>query len=408
LFNAVNLRYTLIFRHIGLFIFTMTTIQSIAPHVFHVSDKTNWFFISVRLENGIIGWGEASLNSWEAMIEVLVHERLSHLKGLTIKEAQSQLRVSPRSPGGLLMGAAVSATQQALCDAESQTQQVALHSILGSRVRDQVPVYANINRATSLRTPEGFVKVASKAKNDGFEAFKIAPFDGVFPWNCSTSEGKEKIKKGLDCIFAVSEFLSPVARLMVDCHWRFDEKAAIEVLGILKDTPLYWFECPIAETYENWDAMRRVKAIANEQNTLIAAAESQIGLSSFVMLMQEKLYDVIMPDVKYCGGPRELLEIAKAAQEAGVQFAPHNPTGPICHYQSLHVCAVSPECLYLEMQYDESSLFDELVKNQSSRVVNSHLELPQALGLGVQMDTGLLKLHPYQPVPPGIDTLLNS
>ena len=387
---------------------SMPNIISIEPHIFHVSGKTNWFFVAVILDNGLTGWGEASLNSWEPMIEKMINENLSHLAGLSLQEAQGRLKVSPRSPGGLVMAAAVSAIQQSLCDLEAQVAGLPLFRMLGDQQRDHVPVYANINRATSVRTPQGFVDLAAKAKKDGFEAFKIAPFDGVFPWNCNTNEGQEKIKKGLDCILAVSDFLGPHDRLMVDCHWRFDEKNAINALSLLKKIPLFWFECPIAETYENWEAMRNIKKLANEQNTLIAAAESQIGLSSFEMLIQEKLYDVIMPDVKYCGGPKELMAISVAAHKAGVHFAPHNPTGPICHFQSLQVCASSPACMYLEMQYDESPLFDAVVSTKSVVIEKSVLRVPQGVGLGVQINNELLKTHPYKRVPPGIDTILNA
>ena len=43
-----------------------------------------------------------------------------------------------------------------------------------------------------------------------------------------------------------------------------------------------------------------------------------MGLSGFVPFIEDRLLDVVMPDVKYAGGCRELVKIANAAARRSV------------------------------------------------------------------------------------------
>ena len=72
---------------------------------------------------------------------------------------------------------ALSAIDQALWDILGKSLNVPVHTILGGRCREEIHVYANINRATTDRSPEGFARNAVAAVEDGFDAIKLAPFD---------------------------------------------------------------------------------------------------------------------------------------------------------------------------------------------------------------------------------------
>jgi galactonate dehydratase len=387
----------------------MSTIARIETHVFNVSAKTNWVFISVTSTDGRTGWGEASLIGWEPMLVTASQALALEWQGRPLADAQAGLRVSPQSPGGLVFNTVVSAVQQALaCLLDGSVPGAPAAPELSAAVlRQRVPLYANINRATRLRTPQGFVETALRARAQGFSRFKAAPFDGLTPALCASAQGQALIAHGVECMLALRQALGPDAMLMVDCHWRFDETRALQALQALAPAALHWFECPIAETHAHWPAMRRLRAATREQGVLLAAAETQVGLASFQTLFEEALYDVVMPDIKYCGGPLEMLKIAQRAAEYGVLFSPHNPSGPVCTWHSLQIAALAPECAMLELQFEESDLYDAVLDGAplSSKGGSLSLERPygQSLGLNLQV----LQAHPYQPVPPGIETQLN-
>ena len=387
----------------------MSSIALIEARVFNVSNKTNWVFISVTAADGRTGWGEASLIGWEPLLITATRELALEWQGRPLADAQDGLRASPQSPGGLVFNSVVSAVQQALaCLLNGSVPGApAAPELAGPVLRHRVPLYANINRATRLRTPQGFVDTALRARAQGFSRFKAAPFDGLTPALCATPQGQALIAHGVECMLALRQALGPDAMLMVDCHWRFDEARALQALKALAPVALHWFECPIAETHAHWPAMRRLRAATREQGVLLAAAETQVGLVSFQTLFDEALYDVVMPDIKYCGGPLEMLEIARRAAEYGVQFSPHNPSGPVCTWHSLQIAALAPECAMLELQFDESDLYDMVQDGAplSTQGGSLSVERPysQSLGLNLQV----LQAHPYQPVPPGIETQLN-
>jgi galactonate dehydratase len=261
-------------------------------------------------------------------------------------------------------------------------------------LRQRVPLYANINRATRLRTPQGFVETALRARAQGFSRFKAAPFDGLTPALCASAQGQALIAHGVECMLALRQALGPDAMLMVDCHWRFDETRALQALQALAPAALHWFECPIAETHAHWPAMRRLRAATREQGVLLAAAETQVGLASFQTLFEEALYDVVMPDIKYCGGPLEMLKIAQRAAEHGVQFSPHNPSGPVCTWHSLQIAALAPECAMLELQFEESPLYEQLLEGPAMSNQGGGLSLERAYGQSLSMNRQLLQAHP--------------
>lgn len=381
------------------------TIASLRLDVLNVSPKTNWSFVAVTLSDGSCAWGEASLNAWEPMLRGAVELLAPTLNGLGVEEAHRALSVTPFSPGGLVQATAVSAVQQALLELAARAQGQPWHAQLGPLRRPRLMAYANINRATTLRTPDGFVATARRAAAQGFTAFKAAPFDGVTPATCTSAEGRRRTQHGIDCMLALRDAMGPRARLMVDCHWRFDETRAREVLQALKPARLHWFECPLPETPQHGPALKRLRHAARDEGVLLAAAETQIGCAGFQPIFDAQLVDVVMPDVKYCGGPREMLRIAERAQASGVQFSPHNPTGPIASLHSLVVAGVVPACDMVELQFDESPLFDSLLPGRHPLLTHGGFDVPTQPGLALTPVESVLQAHPYQPVPSGVEAL---
>ena len=85
-----------------------------------------------------------------------------------------------------------------------------------------------------------------------------------------------------------------------------------------------------------------------------------------------------------------MLRVGDALKARGVSFSPHNPSGPVCHAASLHVCAVSPAFTRLEIQYAETPLFDDIVGGVLPKAVNGAFALPSIPGLGVRLDPRLV------------------
>jgi galactonate dehydratase len=179
---------------------------------------------------------------------------------------------------------------------------------------------------------------------------------------------------------------------MVDCHWRFDEAAAARMIDAAAEQRLHWIECPLPETRDNLAALVRLRNRANAHGALLAGMENGIGSDSFAPFCAAGAYDVMMPDVKYVGGLAEMQRCAELFARHGVAVSPHNPSGPVAHAASLHVSAAMEHFDMLELQFDESPLFDLLVAGLPPRE-HGQSTLPGGPGLGVRLDARLLPAH---------------
>jgi galactonate dehydratase len=379
-------------------------------HGIHVNPKTNWTFIRVGLSDGSIGWGECSLNGWEALQASYAERLRAEIVGKTLRKLEDIRTLCAtflHSPGGVIVHSVKSATEQALIDAFARSNEQTIADFLAltrnAQVnRREVAVYANINRATTTRTPLGFGASARNAVAAGFKSVKLAPFDGVLPENCETEDGKRLIRDGIARVVAVREAVGANVGVKVDCHWRFTPRAAREVLDALAEVKLDWFECPVSEGVQFHDDVRALRKQANAMNVKLAGAEMFTNVEGFRPIIEGGLYDTIMPDVKYCGGYNELLDIAALAAKHGVQTAPHNPTGPICNYASIHACALGDGCNLLEYQLGESKLFQQMMFNAHPEMRNGAFVLPEEPGLGATADLFTMSEHPMLAVAEGL------
>ena len=378
----------------------MATIAAIETVVVNVSPKTNWTFVAVTDGDGATGWGECSLNGWE---ELLVAESVRLSRETIGREAPATnalIRHLPHSPGGLVAHAVRSAVEQSLVDLEARRAGLPIAAFLAPSPRRTIPAYANINRSVTERTPAGFAAAAKRALAAGYRAVKLAPFDGVIAEDAATTPIDARIREGLDRVFAVRDALGAAPALMVDCHWRFDADRAATLLRDVARAMPYWVECPVSEHPSRFAAIARLTSRARELGMRTAGGEMIGGADQAEAMCAARLYDVLMPDIKYAGGYRGMVEIAGVCARHGMEFSPHNPTGPIAHLASIHLCAASPSLLWLEHQWDESPLFDSLVGAAvPAPLVDGAFEVPATPGLGAIIDRDTAAAHPWRPLP---------
>lgn len=379
----------------------MTRIAAVAFVGVSITPKTNWSFLRVQDSDGRIGWGECSLNGQEAGLLAEATRLSGQVVGEDVGARNRLCRLMPHAPGGLLAHTVRSALEQALWDLAGQDLGRPIHALLGGALRDTIPLYANINRGVASRTPEGFAEAALRAKQAGFGGVKLAPFDPLV-WE---EPDRAAYAEGLARIAATRDAIGPDVSLMVDCHWRFSPGGAAALIRDVAPQNLFWLECPVAEA--NHAATRRLRHMANDRGMRLAGAESLCGLAAYATIIAAGCHDVLMPDIKHAGGHEEIRRIAALALTQGVEIAPHNPTGPVCHAQSLHLCATIPNLLPLEVQFGESAAFFTLAPGHDLAFAAGAAALPMAPGLGVALDEGAAARHPWVPMPkPWLDPRL--
>ena len=203
-------------------------VKAIEVSVAAVTPKTSWIFVEVETASGLRGVGEASLVGRED--EVLAAARKLAPIIMELREASPDCLPKDYPLPAMPDAAAFSAIDQALWDVTAQRRKCALAEALGGIRRDVISLYANINRRTLDRSPDGFAASARDAIAAGHEAIKIAPFDEVTAEVRNAGKILASLAPGLARIEAVRSAIGRERRLMVDCHWRLNEAAAAAVI----------------------------------------------------------------------------------------------------------------------------------------------------------------------------------
>lgn len=358
------------------------------------TSRTVWLFVRLRTDQGLTGVGEASdafgfANTTAANVETMRAQlRLFFqlIDGRSPFDVESfRQRGWAMARQGLVPATAFSAIEQALWDLSGKALGVPTYTLLGGAVRTRLPVYANINRAASPRTPDGFAAAARRAVADGFRAVKAAPFDGFPPAGTPAADVARFIDTGIAAVAAMRTAVGPQAAVMIDCHSFFTVEQAVDIARRLEPQNLAWYEEPVAP-----ERVDETVAIRERIRQPMAGGELLFGVAGFSALVRRRAVHTIMPDVKHCGGLLELTRIAALADEEGIQVAPHNPSGPVCTAASLQVCAGMKNVNYLELQYGEVDWRSSVVR-PAERIVDGTIEVSDRPGLGIDLDDQVIR-----------------
>jgi galactonate dehydratase len=361
------------------------------------TERTVWLFVRLRTDVGLTGLGEASDAFGFANTSKQDATRMeSELAAFfALIEGKSPLDIGPyreqgeraAKKGGLISATAYSAVEQALWDLAGKALDVPTCSLFGGRIRDTLPTYANVNRATRPRTPAGFAAAARMAVRDGFRAVKAAPFDGFPPPGSPSSVIEAAVEGGIASIAAMREAIGPDVELMVDCHSFFDVTRAVSVAKRLEPYRLAWYEEPVPP--ERVEETREIRRLIQQP---MAGGEILYGVAGFAPLSRNRTVDVIMPDVKHCDGLLELTRIAAVAETDEVTVAPHNPSGPVSTAASVQVCAVLKNFRLLEFQWGEVDWRPDVLK-PPERFENGTIHVPDRPGLGIELNEEVVRAH---------------
>jgi galactonate dehydratase len=361
------------------------------------TERTVWLIVRLRTDAGLTGLGEASDAFGFANTSKQDASRMeSELRGFFgLIEGQSPLDIETyrqRSEHlvarrGLLTATAYSAIEQAMWDLAGKSLDVPAYTLFGGRVRDSLQVYANINRATKPRTPAGFAAAAKAAVAEGFRAIKGAPFDGFPPPGSPAAAIEAAVDTGIACVVAMRNAIGPEVELMIDCHSFFDVARAQDVAYRLEPQKLAWYEEPVAP-----ERVGDTIAIRQRIQQPMAGGEILFGMAGFAPLTRAKAVNVIMPDVKHCGGLLELTRIAAMADLDGVTVAPHNPSGPVSTAASIQVCAVIKNFRLLEFQWGEVDWRRDVV-NPPEQFVRGAIAVPDRSGFGIELNENVVRAH---------------
>jgi galactonate dehydratase len=285
---------------------------------------------------------------------------------------------------GRAASCALSAIEQALYDVQGQAAGVPSYQLFGGKLRDTVRNYANINRSSVGREPAAFAKMAGSAVAAGFDAIKLAPFDGM-PANGSAAEIEAHTRLGVDCVRAVREVVGSDRDLLIDAHSHFDRARGMDLLRRLEPLNLFWLE-EVARPLEDLAAINQAAPMPT------AGGESLFGLRENHRYIHAGAVDILMPDVKYCGGMLELKKVAAMAEGAGMPVSPHGPASPVGNVAAAQVCVGLPNFQILEFSHGETDWRSELI-DPPETLAKGMLAVSDQPGFGIRLNEKTAERH---------------
>lgn len=355
-------------------------IKEIKTQIVPVTKRGDWVFVKVHTDDGLIGVGEASQGRGDARVVWIIDDLRPVLIGRDVFQIEDFHRQFYHENEGRPYHTAISGIEHALWDLVGKALNTPIHRLLGGYCREKIRVYANINRATWDRTPEGFAQNAQKAVEEGFGAIKCAPFDDVSISEVSQGTLTPAIRTGIERIRCIREVIGPDVDLMVDCHSRFSPGLIIQTARELDDLRLFWLEDPVP--LADLDALSHV---SQSTSMSIATGERLRTKAEFRTLLDSRAADFILPDVKHVGGILELKKISAMAEAANVMITPHNPSGPVATAASVQCMATVPNFAILEYAWGEVEWRSNLVQ-PPERTIDGFIEISERSGLGIEIN----------------------
>ena len=348
----------------------------------------NYLFLRLTTDSGLTGVGEASLEWQEQAVRSIIHEwleeRILGADPFDIESVFGKL-IRDQYQGGPAVLSAISGAEVACWDLIGKACGQPVYKLLGGRVRERLPAYAN-GWYGGASAPQDYADRARAVLELGYKALKFDPF-GVAWKEMSHAQMQEAER----IVAAVREAVGDDIELMIEFHGRLSVGCAIEMGRRLAPYRPAWYEEPV--TPHSLDLLHEVKQALPIP---VAAGERLYMLEEFARLAELRACDIVQPDLAHCGGLLVGKKIAAFAQSRDLQLAPHCSIGPVALCAALHFGWSTRHVMIQE----DFSAFDvpwrgELVHGWNP-AQNGEFELPHRPGLGIDLNLEACPQHPYQ------------
>jgi galactonate dehydratase len=338
-----------------------------------------WLFLRIDTDEGVVGWGEASLEGHTRTVAAAVDDLAELLVGADPLRIEAHWQMLVRCGfyrGGPVFSSAVAGIDQALWDVAGKVHGVPVHELLGGPVRDRVRVYSWIGGDR----PGQVAEQAAERRAAGFTAVKMNGSAQLRPIDTAAAANGV-----VDRVTAVRDVLGDDGDIAVDFHGRVSTPMARRLLGLLEPLQPMFVEEPVLPEHGHILA-----SVVAGTTVPIATGERLYSRADFRHAFEAGIA-VAQPDVAHAGGISEVRRIAAVAEMYDVTIAPHCPLGPIALAACLQVDFAAPNVLIQEqslgIHYNVGSdLLDYLVDPSVFAYHDGWVDRLLRPGLGIEVD----------------------
>ena len=350
----------------------------------------NYLFVRLTTDTGVTGIGEATLEWQEQTVDTLLHEwvedRILGINPFDIESVFGNL-IRDQYQGGATVLTAISGVEIACWDIVGKACGEPVYKLLGGRVRDRLPAYAN-GWYGGAKTPHEYAAKACEVVGRGYRGMKFDPF-GV-AWKHLTTD---QMSDAEQIVATVRAAVGSDVDLMIEVHGRLSVGSAIEMGRRLIPYSPAWYEEPV--TPHSLDQLADVKRALPFP---IAAGERLYMLEEFARLTSLRACDVVQMDLAHCGGLWIGKKIAALCQAQEMRISPHCSIGPVALCAAIHFDWSTPNVTVQEnfAEYDVPWRNDLVHGWSPVQQGKGEFMLPNRPGLGIELNEAACAQHPYR------------
>jgi L-alanine-DL-glutamate epimerase-like enolase superfamily enzyme len=173
---------------------------------------------------------------------------------------------------------------------------------------------------------------------------------------------------------------------MADANGSYSAAKAIEIGRRLQQMKYLFFEEPCP-----WEELSETKKVNDALEIKIAYGEQNSSLWQFQWLIENKVIDVVQPDLNYNGGFTRAARVARMARRAGMWICPHNTQTGAASVNILQFAASTPNIGPWMEYVHRSEAKKEPWYAPNFAIRNGAIPLPEGPGMGLEFDPGFLK-----------------
>jgi mannonate dehydratase len=387
------------------------------------SPSRNFVTLKITTDDGIVGWGDATLNGRELSVASYLRDHLAPaLLGRDADRIEDTWQYFYKGAywrRGPVTMAAIGAIDLALWDIKGKALGVPAYQLLGGAARDKILTYTH---ATGWDLPQ-LLDSVDQRREQGFRAVRaqsgVPGLDKVYGVTKGTAgyepagRGAGPVEEDWDTsaylrhapkiLSAVREHVGPELKLLHDVHHRLNPTEAARLARSLEEVDLFWLED--VTPAENQAALRRVR---EHTTTPLAIGEVFNTIWDYRELFEEQLIDYVRSPVTHAGGITGLRRIFDYAAVYQIKSGVHGPTdvSPVGLAAAIHLGIAIPNFgiqEYMKHSADTHEVFRTTYSFEDGMLIPG-----DGPGLGVDYDEVVANSFPYQAAYLPVNRLLDG
>ncbi len=346
-------------------------------------------FVRVTCEDESQGWGQVAPYNADISSLVLHRQVAPYALGANISDIDSLIEIitdrEHKFPGSYLRRA-IGGLDTASWDLKGKQQGKTVCELFGvppkplrvygSSMRRDISAEDEANRLLRLQDKFGFdafkIRVGSECGHDQDE------------WPGRTEEIVPKMRK----------VMNDQTELLADANSCYSVDRAIEVGKFLKDHGFCHFEEPCPYWELEW-----TKKVTDALEINVTGGEQDCDLATWRRIAENKIVDVLQPDICYLGGLSRALKVADLAYQSGLPCTPHAANLSLVTVFTLHMMSfIKAAGPYVEFSIEgfdyypwQRNLFEPELK-----VIDGKVKISCEPGWGVTINRAWLEKSQYQ------------